>query len=228
MKKILTLVSVIAMVSLLIIACKKKDEVIPDSNGKFSSLRTGSCEACCEDDNVCLFTDYVDTSLAGSPTAFDPIFFNFCDGELESEVGAHIQLSKQFNSFVKGLNGWNVDYLDETEIPYGTYLSSIDCEDVEDAFRFNGNSGDYENEMGMNIPMALVGWYNYTPPNMVTPIRYLLVWKDCDCNGCLTNGDTAYILKVNVTAQINPGDASQVRSKIDLSYKCIEIDCVEK
>ncbi len=214
----------------IVVSCKKKDsDVGPAYNTKATSALEGTgCENCCSSSGTdSLSGAPVAAAQVGNPGAYTDLFFNFCDGEVDESTDAHIVLNKQFNSFVGGLNGWKVDYLDSANVAYSTTLSTITCSSILSNKRTNGNGGSYANFMGQNSSAyGLVGWYTYTPPGgPITPTKLLLVWKDCDASGTLNTGDKAYVVRVGVFPKYSAGPPATYHARIGLEYRCYTINC---
>ncbi len=233
MKNIFFSLISIAAFAVVFSACKKQ-EVSPyrgnsDNGSSAFRLAEDSCSCCGDGDTVIVGDVRTLGAIIGDPEGFAPRYFNFCTGD-GSSTGAHIRLDHQFNSFITGEGGWNIDYLDSVNVPYATALSSIDCNDVKSNIQYISNPSPYENTMGANGSSFGTGWYNYNSGlRTITPTKVVLVWKDCDNNGVLSNGDIVFVVKINVTYTIvplPPNPSSVVTPYISLEWKCIAVNCI--
>lgn len=205
MRKLIYRLSVVAMISLLIVACKK-DEQFSDSNFNPSGLRTSeTCEDCCKDSTVVFEGQSVASDDAGDSDEWnEPYYFNFCTGDSDTDpTGMNLKFESYFNSYVSGVNGWNVWYLPE----------SVDCSNIDTvSCAWAANNASNANictppwsvtsgSIGMNMGPFCAGWYDYNPGNRtITRTRCLLAWKDSDGTPGLSAGDKMYVVCLKIEA----------------------------
>ncbi|MBL0912953.1 MAG: hypothetical protein IBJ09_11330 [Bacteroidia bacterium] len=212
MKKIHVTIAAAFCAMLLVASCDKKEPLSSRSAAQ-------DCEGCCT--NVVLTDsisgpggglDSLPTALVGNYNAWNSVPYSFCDNTVRAGFEGH------FNSFISGANGWSVGYFDESIIPYGTALSSLDCETLTGALipvpsNVIGSQG---------YPTASdEGYYEYTPPGFLLSIfRYVALWKCCD------DSMELYVIKVT-DLQSNPTNTSFSgwTSRVVFDYKCFECGC---
>lgn len=222
-----------AAVTFTVFSCsKKKDDVVPSSQtakGK-ASQRIVECESC-NDANGASSTfngQVLPVASVGNPANWTSVYsYNLPAGTVSSAstTGAQIQFGNFFDSFVSGLNGWNVGYLDG--LAYNTTLGDITCTTI-------GQYGviDDNNSLGMDDSDSATvnygeGWYHYDNVNRtINPFRLVFAWLDCDNNGCISSGDQLYVIRLNVTPTfLPPPPTSRFRADVTLEYSCVAIDC---
>jgi hypothetical protein len=230
MKKIFSILPVMAVVMLLAYACNKKNDVVePNGAGSKSFRSEVSCETSCCDTTE--RTKTIDGSVGllrpgQSPGPFNPIYFDFCTGTSSSSSSSdqQISMSGTFNSTVTGINGWKVSYLN------GSDCSCLAAEnDSITQAQINTNLGSVcGNALGWNnspYTPSCRGWYNYTPPGgAFEQVNCIVVFKDCNNNGILDAGEPAYIVCLDVaTEEVYDDDEELIGYKgvYTARYKCL-------
>jgi hypothetical protein len=208
MKKISILVALITAV--IMSSCQKDDAPakLKADNGKVAS------------DPVILATP-VSVSITGNygnlPTASDPvggpwgsIGYSLSSNSLTGSV-LEVAFTDQFNGNVT-VNGttWFVGYKDISS----TSLSAITRSSLTAG---TGVTWKANNTLGPNSATD-AGWYNYTPPGIVSPVtnRYVVVTNNKANVGTTA---TVYVLQLSsITPQINPANSAQGRGIVAFNY----------
>lgn len=218
MKRIIYILSVAVIFSLLIMSCNKDDQE-PQTNEAQNELRVSSsdeeCENCCDrsvlsDDITGGESGPVPIANVGDPAAWGQVSFAFCGGT------ENVDFESQFNSTIAGANGWTVGYLDETQVPYSSDLSTLDCENDVVA-NINPTA---DNKIGVDDSPSSPGYFEYTAPGgAVNFIRLVAVWKCCD----KTDQIKVYVVKVTDLVAIDNGNGTW-SSEVEFDYKCFTCD----
>lgn len=212
----------------------------------FDRLVLGESETCCGSDNIPNFPgSSVSIADVGLYCPWGTIPFDFCDNN-----EPQIQFEGQFNSFVRGLNGWNIAYIDQdTDSDWCDIVAEINI-----GIQYEWNNPGTEptcnggpcNEMGIDDPdndfggaVYGVGYYTYdttTTPRSIDIFRDLIVWKNCDLTGTwdpcedeyeICTATKAYRLRINAITPNGPS-MGQFSSTIDFEWECLEvISCTE-
>ena len=212
MKNIFFSLISIAAFAVVFSACKKQDSVAPISGNsathRVSSFSSGEeCDSCC----VGLQLDSiqggpVDITDVGDPSAWGAISYAFCGGENK------VDFLSQFNSVIQGKNGWNVGYLNETNVSYSTSLTSLTCGDVLSNIVPTAN-----NRIGSNTYSP--GYYKYVPSFEI--FRLVAVWKCCPEDSTIK----VYVIKVLDLQASSSG--TDWYSGVPFEYVCIQCPWTE-
>lgn len=237
MRNLVRIMSIAALMALVLVACDQH-AVEPGKGPGFDnsfakdgivSLLDETCTTCCSTDgNGFRFpavSGVVSFANLGNYCAWTPQEALFCVNE-----AAQVQFEGQFGSFVRGLNGWNVDL-----VPIGTsnwcdVLTGIEYEHNNPGTSPTCNSISPSNVVGANGSLFGasygLGYYSYDPVNnVITSYDYdIVVWKDCDAGNAtdVSTADLAYLL--SVTAAPTPG-AGGYFSNVDFSWTCVATTC---
>ncbi len=168
--------------------------------------------------------DAVPVADVGNYDAWGVVPFELC------EVGPQIQFEGHFNSFIRGINGWNVGYLDHCKVPYTKPIESITIEDIWSALGVATcnviGSQDYPAD---GVP----GYYAYTPPGQLQYFtRYVVAWKCCiDVGTGYCTKVKYYVIKVTAldanVIPVTPPTPPDLyfTSEVTFDYRCFVVDC---
>jgi hypothetical protein len=237
MRNLVRIMSIAALVALVVVACDQH-AVEPAkslaSEGSFAkdeaaALLVVDCETCCGDGDDVLGFGPVGGASVGSYCGWTAQQYNFCE-----EGDPQIQFEGQFGSFVRGINGWNVDL-----VPTG---SENWCDIVDDIVYEHANAGTAptcnalspDNVVGANGTLFGQnygsGYYTYNPTtNQVSSYNFsILVWKDCDADETedVSTADVAYVLTVNPVSPA-PGAGGTFTSSVTIAWSCVAITTCE-
>jgi len=217
MKNIFFSLISIAAFAVVFSACKKQDNVTPDTNRSSMALRTinssEECNDCCSN-AVIEGSIYNDQGITGFP--FFTIYENWNPVEdTLCEDGPQIQWEGQFNSFVKGINGWNVSVLDSVVFPPATDLNTIDCADNIQNYILSGVTSNAVGSKSGNR----VGYYSYA--NQVYNIEnFIVAWKCCTDTEDPNYGKVKfYVIKVTNIIPIG-GGVGPFDAQVEYEYIC--------
>ncbi len=211
------------LITVIVLSCKKKDEIIPEGSGTFnarnaSSLRTSLTEEC---PSCCVEQDTMRLIGSKSPTLvdFEPLYLNLCTKALstDSTGDAQIKLHNFYNSYITGINGWKVGYINDNTCDC---VEELDCEDVPGA---TDTTGICNNTLGMNIPSGCAGWFNYQIPGIFNKIRCIVIWKNCEgkenTEG-IDPGEPVYVVCAQSATPMTDPLTGEMYADVILKYKC--------
>ncbi len=176
------------------------------------------CACECETENVVTGpgtdapADPVPPVDVGNYSAWGTIPYGLCN------IGPQIQFEGQFNSYIRGINGWQVGYLDENKVPPAeSDICNLDVEVIMDALVATPC-----NLIGDNSTPTptLPGYYNYEAPGVFFDvIRLVAVFQRC----CDDGSYKVYIIKVNAINAVQSG--SGFTSEVLFDYACYKTNC---
>jgi hypothetical protein len=231
MKKIFSILPVMAVVMLLAYACNKKNDVVEPRNDAAQFRSSVGCEECSTSctptpDSVVFNGDSV-TWVAGPsrPGPFTTYYFDFTTGTAStSPTGAQISMTGEFNSVFKGIGCWKVAALP----------TSFSCASLDTACSYARANYDTAlctpNTIGSNTATC-TGWYNYVRPvpsdpsqNYAQKIRCIVVFCDADGDGLWDSDEKGFVVCPNVEANTTEIDDSPLTyslySTYTFKYKC--------
>jgi|GEM_PF-1657645 hypothetical protein len=190
-------------------SCDKADKTISTGkSGKASTSTTvtsdNSCVSCLCDTGIdSAQTTGVLLADVGKYNEWDVVGSNFCG------TGPQVTFEGQFNSIIRGADGWTVGYLNG--VSYSTDLDDLTCSTV--ASNIVPTVGNFiGNENPTSCPTC-PGYYNYSTGAFT---RLVTASKCCPENGTIKT----YVIKVTtLDAYSNDGYAT-FNSNVVYEYKC--------
>lgn len=198
------------MLATFAISCDKNNasREINTQSKNISSFRTA------ETDNACLTcgcaggvdsAEVFDIAYAdaGSYGAWTPVASNFCG------TGPQVTFEGQFNSIIRGADGWVVGYLNN--IPYNTNIDTLSCTTVTS--NIVPTAGNFiGNEHPTSCPTC-PGYYNYSTGAFT---RLVTVSKCCPEDSTIK----VYVIKVTTLDAYSNDGYQHFNSKVVYEYKC--------
>lgn len=237
MRNLVRIMSIAALGALVVVACDQhavepaKSPVSDNSFAKDGAVALEvPCEDCCSSDNDSFVSSpAVSGANVGDYCSWPVKTYNFCDSG-----SPQIQFEGQFDSFVRGLNGWNVDLVPTASSNWCSIVANIQYEHNNPGTAPSCGSFSPSNVTGANGTLFGLSFgtgfytYNSTTNTITSYDKSILVWKDCDAGNTtdVCTADAAYVLTVNPIVP-TPGAGGTFTSAVSFEWDCITITSCE-